>query len=304
MRVLLVGGTGFLGRLLQRALAARGDEPWVLTRQPVRGPGQLRWDPSRGFADPASVPDFDAVVNLAGAPIADRPWTRARRKVLWESRVDVTASLVAALASRPSPPRVYLGASSLGYFGDRGDDWLDEEAPVGTGFLAELSQAWEEQHAASERALGCRPVWLRMTVVLSNEGGAFPLLVRPFQLALGGWLGDGRQFTSWIGDADAVAAWLWALDRETARGPLHATVPSPIPNYDWVKALGRALHRPVLTKAPKWALRGALGELADDLYLASIRARPAALERAGFAFQEPEVDDVFRRLVGGVEAPR
>lgn len=303
MKVLLVGGSGFLGGLLRQALAARGDEPWVLTRQPARGPGQLRWDPARGFTDPASVPQLDAVVNLAGAAIADRPWTRARRKVLWESRVDVTASLIAALAARPSPPRVYLGASSLGFFGDRGDDWLDEGAPVGAGFLAELSQAWEEQHAASERALACRAVWLRMTVVLSNAGGAFPLLVRPFQLALGGWLGDGRQYTSWIGDRDAVAAWLWALDRAATRGPLHATVPSPIPNYDWVKALGRALHRPVLTKAPKWALRGALGELADDLYLASIRARPAVLERSGFRFVEPEVEAVFRRLVGADGPP-
>lgn len=286
-----------IGTHLAARLRARGDEVWILTRRDPKEEFHVQWDLSRGIQGLARLEGLDGVFNLTGAPIADRPWTKARREVLRDSRVAATESILASLAELDAPPRVFVGAGGLGLFGDRGDDVLEEDAGQGTGFLAELSQEWEEAHLAAAGVLGCRAAVLRMSIVLSHTGGAFPLMVLPFRYGMGGWLGNGRQYTSWISGRDAVAAYLFVAERDDLVGAFNATVPEPTPNKAWCKALGRALNRPVMTHAPKWALRGALGELANDLFLASVRAVPKRLLDAGFTFRDPEAEAAFRRLV-------
>lgn len=303
MRVVITGGTGMIGSLVAARLRARGDDVFVVTRREPKSPHELRWDPASGKIDEKAFDGMDAVVNLAGAPIADRPWTKARRQLLRESRVDVTNLLHEALGKLAKPPRVFVGAGGLGRFGNRGEELLDDDAGPGTGFLAELALAWEDAHLGA-RKYGARAVALRMPSVLSATGGAFPLMVKPFRLGLGGWLGPGNQYTPWITARDAVSGFVFALDDARVDGCLNLTVPEPPSNYDWCKALGRALHRPVLMQAPRWALRGAFGELADDLLLASVRAVPKRLLSYGFAFQDTDSFAAFTHLLAEYDAPR
>ena len=295
-RVAITGGTGMIGGWITRALRARGDEVIILTRQSTRAPGHVQWDPRKGVQDSAQLEGLDACVHLTGAPIASRPWTAARRKELWESRVDATAVLLEVLSNLSAPPSVYVGAGGLGFYGDRGDEVLTEQAPAGTGFLAELAQAWEEAHFEAT-ALGCRASVMRKSIVLSPTGGTFPLMINPFRFGIGGWLGNGRQYTPWVSIRDTVSGYLLAIDDARVSGPVNLTVPEPSSNKAWSKALGRALHRPVLGHAPKWALRGALGELADDLFLASVRAVPAKLQGLGFEFEDVDAEATFSWLV-------
>ncbi len=299
MKVAITGGTGMIGSWLAGALRERGAEVLILTRQKARKPDHVRWDPRRKIHDLARLEGCDVLFHLSAAPLADRPWTKARRAVLWESRVDATATLLRSLGELSSPPKVFIGAGGRGIYGDRGHQVLDETQPPGTGFLAELAEAWELAQLESRR-LGCRAAVLRMSIVLSPTGGVFPLMVKPFKVGIGGWLGDGRQYTSWITIRDAVAAFEHLAFDERCEGPFNGTVPEPTLNKAWVKALGSVLRTPVYTHAPKWALRGALGELADDLLIASVRAVPKKLLDQGFTFQDPEPEEAFRWLVAGL----
>jgi uncharacterized protein (TIGR01777 family) len=296
VRVAIVGGTGMIGTLLAQALRARGDEVRIVTRRLPKTGEEVRWDPVRGEIEVGKLEGIDGVVNLAGAPIADRPWTRARRKVLWESRIDATKMLIDSLRAAKIRPRVWVGAGGLGRFGSRGEDELDDDASPGSGFLADLSVAWEQAQLDAEK-IGSRAATFRMAIVLDPHGGALPLMVKPFKIGIGGWLGDGRQFTSWITGRDAVNGFVHLLDNDASAGGYNGTVPVPTRNYEWCRALGRAVHKPVLTHAPKWAVRGALGELADDLFLASVRAVPRKLTSEGFKFLDPDPEAAFASLV-------
>jgi hypothetical protein len=283
---------------LARALEARGDVVWVVTRQKPTHPRQLHWDPARGLSSPASLEGLDGLFNLAGEPLATRPWTSRRRAALISSRVLATQTLLADLAQRQHHPRVYIGAGHLGFYGDGGDELLTEEAPRGRGFLADLAADWE---AAHDRAslLGCRVAVLRMGLVLSPEGGALPLLVKPFRV-VGGWAGNGQQWTPWISIRDVVGSLLHLADQDLCQGAFNGTAPRPVRNREWCLGLGRALQRPVVTHAPKWALRGALGDLAEDLLLASVRAVPQKLLASGYTFVDPDPDETFRWMVGAL----
>ncbi len=291
-----------IGSHLARALRERGDDVWVLTRRAPRVDHEVQWDPSRGVLQPKLVEGLDGLFNLTGAPIADRPWTRNRRQVLRDSRVAATEALIGSLEGLDRPPKVFVGVSNLGIFGDRGEAWVDDDDSSGSGFLADLCITWEHAHLASEELLGARAAVLRMSVVLSPTGGAFPLMVRPFRY-VGGWLGNGRQYTPWISIRDCVAALLWLADQPGCSGGFNGSIPEPTPNKEWLKALGRVMHRPVVTHAPKWALRGALGELADGLFLASIRARPRKLLESGFTFVDSDAEATFQWLIEALEDP-
>ncbi len=295
LRWAVVGGSGCIGRALVEALRERGDDVFVLTRKAPRTPQEIRWDPNKGVEKVQRLDGLDGVFNLCGEPLANRPWTSQRRTRLWSSRVDATETLLNALGSLNRRPAFLLGVSSAGLYGDRGEEAVDETTPPGSGFLADLSTAWE---AANQRAsgLGMRVAVLRMTVVLSPDGGAFPNIVAPFRY-MGGWLGDGRQYTGWISRRDTVNAMIHLASRPDLAGAFNGTVPEPVTNREWSLALGRALNRPVLTHAPRWALRGALGELADALFLASIRAVPRRLLDSGFIFQDTSIEETFRWLL-------
>lgn len=290
-----------LGGHLCAALRARGDEVWILTRGAAEGEHELQWDKSRGIHGVQKLDGLDVVFNLTGAPIADRPWTRKRRQTLRESRLIATDVIFDSLAKLSNPPGAYIGAGQLGIFGNRDDDPVGDDEPRGTGFLAELSADWEDMHLSADERIGARAAVVRMSIVLSHTGGVFPLMLMPFRVGIGGWLGHGRQFTSWVSDRDAVAAFLFVADHPDLAGAFNCTVPEPIRNKEWFKALGRAVSRPVMTHAPRWALRGALGEFANDLLIASLRAVPTRLLEAGFTFQDTDAEDTFRRLVAATQ---
>ncbi len=290
-----------IGTNLARALRERGDEVWVLTRRAAESPYEIQWDPAKGLPNPRPLEALDGVFNLVGEHLADRPWTRVRRRLLIDSRLQSTETLLTAMAELDAPPRVYVGVGSLGIFGDRGDSFIDDEDTAGSGFLSELCVAWENAHFQAEEHLGARVAVLRMSVVLSPNGGAFPLMVQPFRY-VGGWLGNGRQYSPWISIRDCVGALTHLVDEERCAGPFNGTVPDPITNKEWLRALGRVMSRPVVTHAPKWALRGALGELAESLFLASIRAVPRKLLETGYQFRDPDAEETFRWLLAEFEA--
>lgn len=292
-----------LGTWMANALRDRGDEVWVVTRGNPATEHELTWTMSRGVADVRRLEGMDAVVNLIGAPIADRPWTKMRRRVIRESRLDATRVIVGSLERLDAPPRTYVGVGHLGIYGDRGETILDESDEPGEGFLAELAGDWERAHLAAAEGLGARGAVARMAVSLAPTGGVFPLMLQPFRVGLGGWLGDGRQYLPWVGIRDAVGAMTFLLDDPAQQGVYNVCVPEPTRQKDWAKALGRAIDKPVVRNAPKWALRGALGELANNLFLASIRAVPGRLQRAGYRFQDTDAEETFRWLVHHFENP-
>ena len=297
MRYAIIGGTGLIGRAVTAALRARGDEVVIISRS--AGPGLVQWEPTKGLRRPQDLSGCDVVFNFSGAPMAARPWTRARRELLYSSRVQATEALVASLEQLEVPPRVYVGTSNLGLFGDRGDEVLDDDAHPGSGFLPELCIAWEHAHTGAEH-VGCRVAVLRMSVVLSPDGGAFPLMVRPFHY-VGGWLGNGLQYTPWISVRDCVRALLLLADDPRFSGAVNGTVPDPTRNREWLGALGAVMGVPVATHAPKWALRGALGPLADEIFLASCRAVPNKLLGAGFRFLDTDAEATFRWMTAALQ---
>lgn len=300
MRIAISGGTGLIGTALARALRARGDEALILTRGDARGPDTIKWSIRKGVSELRRLEGLDAVVHLAGEPLATRPWTPARRRILRDSRIAATDSLQTSLDRLDAPPAVWVGVGSLGRFGDRGDTWIDDDDPPAGGFLAELAVDWEAGHLAAAEHLGARGAVLRMGVVLSHEGGAFPHMVGPFKHGFGGWLGDGRQYTPWLSMDDCVGALLHLIDTDGCEGGFNGSVPDPVRNRAWCESLGLVMGKPVHTHAPKWAMRGALGELADGVFLNSMRARPRKLVESGFQFQDPEVGPVFDRLAGAL----
>jgi len=288
-----------IGTALADALRARGDEVVIITRRTPKSDDEVQWDPARRVHGIGQLEGLEAIFNLAGAPIATRPWTKARRKVLWHSRVQATERLIESLARLDRPPKVYVGVGGLGIFGDQGDEEIDDDAPPGTGFLSELCIAWETAHMSAEN-IGSRAAVLRMALVLSPSGGVFPLMVRPFRY-VGGWMGNGAQYTSWISIRDCVGALIHLAENDTCVGYFNGTVPDPIRNRAWCEALGRVMHRPVVTHVPKWAMRGALGELADELFLASLRCVPNKLVASGYAFRDTDVEETFQWLIDELE---
>lgn len=301
LKYAIAGGTGMIGSALAESLRASGHEVWVLTRRAPESPYEIEWDPGKGFPNPRPLEALDGVVNLVGEHLADRPWTRARRQLLLDSRLKSTETLLTAMSELERPPGVYVGVGSLGIVGDCGDEVVRDDHPAGTGFLSELCVEWENAHYQAQEHLGARVAVLRMSVVLSPHGGAFPLMVQPFRY-VGGWLGDGRQYSPWISVRDCVGAFTHLLQTGGCEGPFSGTVPEPTTNKEWLKALGRAMNRPVVTHAPKWALRGAFGELAGSMLLASIRAVPEKLTASGYRFIDCDAETTFQWLLAEFEA--
>lgn len=292
-RVLLAGASGLLGRALATRLNAEGWDVRRLVRRPAAGPGEFPWDPARGEVPAAALADVTAVVNLAGENIAAGRWTEARRRLLRSSRIDPTRALARAIIGMPRPPEVFACASAVGFYGDRGNLVLGEDASRGDGFLAELTAEWE--HAGAEvTAAGVRWAGLRLGVVLSPEGGALARLLPVFRLGLGGRLASGRQWMSWISREDAAAAFVHVLGTPACRGPLNACAPGPVTNADFTRILGFVLRRPVVFPVPALALRLAFGRMAEETLLASTRAVPRALAASGFRFGQPGLEAALR----------
>jgi uncharacterized protein (TIGR01777 family) len=289
MNVLLTGASGLIGSAVTPALEASGHRVVKLRRGAGSG---ATWNPAEGKIDLAPALPLDAVIHLAGENIGAR-WTVDRKRRIRESRVAGTQLLAETLASLPSRPKVLVCASATGFYGDRGDEWLDESSPLGRGYLAEVCRDWEAASAPAETA-GIRVVRLRFGIVLAREGGALAKMLPAFRLGLGGRLGDGRQYWSWIALEDAVAALLHALACESLCGPVNAASPQPVTNREFTATLGRALRRPTLFAMPRFAVNLLFGEMGREAMLASCRARPAKLLSGRFQFQFPDLERALR----------
>ncbi len=309
MKLVIAGGSGFLGNALAWTWAEEGHDVRVLTR--ALPPGQVRHESGTGKpgissvgwlpngtagAAAAEVDGADAVVNLAGESIAGARWTAARKQALRDSRVRPTQSLAAAIAGAGTPPPAFLSASGIGYYGNRGDEILTEASAPGDDFLAHLCVEWETEAQKAARP-GVRVVLLRTGLVLEKSGGALQQMARPFRFFAGGPIGSGRQYMSWIHRHDWVEMVRWMIETPAVAGPVNLSAPHPVTNAEFARALGRALHRPAVMPAPRFALKIALGEIADAL-LASQRARPEAALKHGYHFRYPEIDIAMRGIYG------
>ncbi|MFD4250804.1 TIGR01777 family oxidoreductase [Amycolatopsis thermoflava] len=285
MRVLIAGSSGLLGSALVATLRDSGHDVRRLVRRPARAADEHSWDPPAGRIDDRAFEDVTTVVNLCGSPMGLR-WSAARKQMIRDSRIEPTEVLAEAVAEYRIPTLV--NASGIGYYGDTGDTVVTETAPRGQGFLAELCEAWEAATAPATEA-GSRVVNLRTGLVLSKEGLLGPL--KPlFWLGLGGKLGDGKQYMPWISLRDHVSAMRFLIEHETLSGPVNVCNPEPATNAEFTRAMGHALRRPAPWWAPGFALRAALGEVADEMALISQRAVPAVLEKAGFTFVHTDLE--------------
>ena len=294
--IVIAGGTGLLGTALIEAFRLDGHRVVVLTRHPKHD-HDVRWSPGQDDGSWAgALNGADAVINLAGTSIASGRWTAARKTAIHDSRTKATSALVRALASASQPPSVFLSASAVGYYGVRGDEPATEATPAGSDFLAEVCRDWEA--IATQASNRSRVVLLRSGVVFARQGGALPQLALPFRLFAGGPAGTGRQFVSWIHLHDWVAMTKWALATATIAGPLNVTAPAPVTNEELSREIARALGRPSWLKAPSFALRLVLGEMADALVLGGQRVIPDVARRNGFVFRYPTVESALKEIYG------
>jgi uncharacterized protein (TIGR01777 family) len=288
--VAVTGSSGLIGSALVRALHERGDRALRLVRRAPAASDEIAWDPAGGAIDAATLEGLSAVVHLAGYSIGTR-WTSSRKRLIRDSRVDSTRLLATTLAQLERPPALLVCASAIGLYGERGDEVLTEDAPRGAGFLADVVEAGEAA-ADPAREAGIRVVHLRHGLVLARHGGALARLLLPFRLGLGGRVGSGRQWWSWVALEDVIRAYQHVIDG-TLAGPVNVAAPEPATNLDFVRALGRALHRPAAMPFPAFAVRTLLGEMGDELLLTSQRVVPAALTSDGFAFSHPSLPEAL-----------
>lgn len=258
--------------------------------------GEIAWDPMSGRIDRDRLEGLDAVVNLAGAGIATSRWTAARKALIASSRVRGTALLAETLASLAAKSRVLVSASAVGYYGDRGEERLDESHSAGTGFLAATARAWEDAAAPAERA-GVRVVTIRTGIVLSRRGGALAKMLVPFRLGLGGPIGSGRQGFSWIALDDVVGAIVHAIGTDGVRGPVNVVTPEPVSQRAFAAALGAALHRPAVVPLPAFAVRALFGQMGEEALLAGAFVLPRALRASGFVWRWPDLPAVLAHLL-------
>jgi uncharacterized protein (TIGR01777 family) len=306
MRILISGSTGLVGTALVEKLSREGHTVARLVRrgtsvaESAAGAHTQRvaWDPVAGEFDAAGAEGADALVHLAGASIAGGRWNAARKQLLRTSRIDATRHLVGALAKLQRPPRSILSASAIGFYGNRGDETLSEASAPGNDFLAAACREWEAE-AARAVEFGARVVNLRFGIILARRGGALPQMVMPIKLGVGGRLGNGRQWMSWVTLAETVRIVEFALANAGLAGPVNVAAPNPARNSEFTKVLAKTLHRPALFPAPAFALRLALGEMADALLLSSQKVVPSRLVDSGYSFAQPNLAealaDVFRK---------
>lgn len=283
MKVLLSGASGLIGTELNHQLSAMGHQVIRLVRRPVKSHDELFWAPGIEALDPAALSDVDAVINLAGATTGKIPWTKKYERELISSRLDSTKTLVDAINACPNPPNVLVSGSASGIYGDQGDKWLDESAPKGEGFLADLAYQWEE----AAKLANTRVVLVRTTMVMSKKLGALGKLLPLIKLGIGGALGSGKQWWAWISLEDQARAIIHLIENESTSGAYNLTAPEPATCEQIIKELGRQLKRPTLLKVPAFAMRLLIGKAADELLLCSQKMKSHRLEQTGFVFKHP-----------------
>jgi uncharacterized protein (TIGR01777 family) len=304
MKILVSGASGLVGAALTPQLESAGHSVAWLARPDSKSHSNSKrapevnvsWNSVTGDLDLPAAEGADAVIHLAGASIADGRWTAERKALLRSSRVDATRQLLNGLAKLRQPPQTFICASAIGYYGSRGDEVLTEASAPGGDFLATLGQEWEGAAQGAER-LGMRTVSLRFGIILAKAGGALPRIVLPFRLGLGGKMGSGRQWMSWVALQDVVGLILFAMEHEEISGAVNVVAPAPVRNWEFAEILGRVMHRPSFFPTPGFALRLAVGEMADALLLSSQRVAPERATGAGYSFRFATLDEALRAIV-------
>ncbi len=298
MKVAVTGSRGLIGSVLAPFITTQGHQLQRVVRpSSPRESGDVVWDPMEKVNDLSALEGVDAVIHLAGENIASGRWDADKKSKIKESRVVRTRLLSEGLAKLKKPPRILLCASAIGYYGDRGNESLDETSSGGKGFLAELCRDWEQSTIAA-RESGIRVVYLRLGVVLSPRGGALAKMLPPFQFGAGGQIGSGQQYMSWIAIDDVAGAIYHCLNQEALSGPVNIVAPHAVTNAEFTKVLGHVLHRPTLLPVPDFGVRMVFGEMADELLLSSAKVKPTKLESTAYKFMYPDLDSALRHVLG------
>jgi uncharacterized protein len=305
MNILISGSSGLLGSALMPALRTAGHGVARLVRSARQASSasaaasvnalEILWNPESGTLDAAALEGIDAIVHLAGESIAAR-WTPQKKARILASRVEGTRLLAGHAAQMKQPPKVFVSASAIGYYGDRGDEIMIEDSPPGAGFLCEVCREWEAATQAAE-ARGIRTVRLRIGVVLSKHGGALAQMLFPFRMGVGGRLGSGQQYMSWISIDDIVGAIQHTLATESLHGAVNAVAPAPATNAEFTKTLGKVLRRPTIFPVPAFAVRLLFGEMGQELLLGSTRVEPSRLICSGYSFRHNALEDALRAVL-------
>ena len=302
MRIAVLGATGFIGRALVRRLLAHGDDVLALTRWPGaaerilgRAVKVVKWSPGFDSSWGEAIEGYDAVINLAGEPIFGRRWTPSQKTKILKSRTETTAGIIKAIRRADHRPDVLVNTSAIGYYGPHPEKIIDETAPPGEDFLAEVCRAWEEE-VEDDDTESVRTVRIRAGVVLGRGGGALKKMITPFRMFFGGPIGSGRQWVSWIHLDDLIGMYLWALSNPSVEGPLNGTAPQPVTNREFAHTLGKILGRPSWIPVPAIALRLILGEAADAL-LQGRRVLPQRALAMGYKFQFTTLEDSLRNIL-------
>lgn len=290
MKLIVTGSHGFLGSHLVQRFRQEGNRVVALVRGESQGPNEISWHPQKGEIDAKELEGVDAVIHLAGRNIVDARWNEKIKREIWESRIQGTKLLAEAVAMLTQPPRVFISASAIGFYGDRGEERLDEGSPRGEGFLARLCEAWEAATAKVTQR-GIRVVNVRTGLVLSQAGGVLAKMLPIFKRGLGGRLGSGQQFISWITLEDYLRAIEFLLRKEMLSGPVNVVTLNPVTNAAFINTLAAAVQRPAFLHVPAFLLKLAAGEMAQELFLASAQVIPRRLTEAGFAFLHPTLPE-------------
>jgi uncharacterized protein (TIGR01777 family) len=298
MKILITGASGLIGTALQKSFEEKGYGMLLASRSEPKSERNIQWSPDAGFADEdlQRLEGLDAAVHLAGEGISALRWTDEKKKAIRDSRVHGTRTMIEAFARLEKKPKVFISASAIGFYGDRGDDEMTETSSAGDTFLSEVSKEWESESRRAED-MGIRTVLLRNGIVLSKDGGALATMMTPFKLGVGGVVGSGKQWMSWVSLDDVVTIVNYALENETLRGAVNVASPNPVTNEEFTKTLGEVLYRPTFLPLPEFAVNLVFGEMGDALLIDSIKVLPKRLLDAGYEFKYPDLKSALEHAV-------
>ena len=296
MKVLITGANGLIGKALQRSFEEKGYDLLLASRRDPVDEKHVKWTVEDGFADPEKLEGVDAVVHLAGESVSGFRWTEEKKKAIRDSRVLGTRNVVLTICSLKRRPKVFIASSAIGFYGERGEEEVNEFSPAGDTFLSEVSKEWEAESRRAEDG-GIRTVLLRTGIVLSKDGGALGTMLTPFKLGVGGVVGSGKQWMRWIALEDEVAIINYAIENENIRGAINAVAPNPVRNEEFTKTLGDVLYRPTFLPLPEFAVSMVFGEMGDALLLSSTKVLPKRLLDEGFEFRYPNLKEALEHSV-------